>query len=264
MLYEHRKNTKRSGKVQLKEFKEIQGEQGYISCYGFPGDTADLITEQNGTYGLSECELYSDRLYIDIDDDVGAVETTRIGRELKELGIWHSLFSSGSPDSYHFHITTVPQVMVGLPSLHLLWIKQTLGKDARVDFSIYKTSGIIKIAGAAHKKHPGATKDLIETVTGKQLDLTNFSVKYEPMIRRSIQSMLVLEDREVILDRWLYDHVYEGNRNIELYKRAAMAVDVGLDKYMVEEMLDRWNKYYCHPPIKGGEFGATVKSALRK
>jgi hypothetical protein len=263
MLYEHRKNTKRSNKVQLVQMEDIAGKQGYVSCYGFPEDTAALVEEQGGTYGLDSCPLYSDLLYIDIDDDVGAIETTRVRQAIQRLGLQYKLYRSGSPDSYHFHIPTVSQVMVGLPSLHLLWIKQTLGKDALVDFSIYKTSGIIKIAGASHKMHPGAFKELIDEVTGDVLDLTNFSVKYEPMITRAIQSLLAIEDRESILDRWLYDHVYEGGRNIALFKRAAMAVDIGMDKYTVEDMLDRWNKYYCHPPIQGREFDATVRSAWR-
>jgi len=264
MLFEHRPNTKRSGKVQLKQAEDIVGKQGYVSCFGFPEETAALVEEQGGTYGLDNCPLYADTLYIDIDDDVDAIETTRAKQILQRLGLQYALYRSGSPDSYHFHIPTVPQVMVGLPSLHLLWIKQTLGKDAQVDFSIYKTSGIIKIAGAAHKRYPGAFKEFIDGVAGDKLDLTDFSVKYEPMITRAIQSLLVLEDRESILDRWLYDHVYEGGRNIALFKRAAMAVDIGMDKYTVEDMLDRWNKYYCHPPIQGREFDATVRSAWRK
>jgi hypothetical protein len=174
--------------------KAIEGRAGFIGCYGLPPKTAVVVRERKGTWGLAECELYSDLLYIDIDNDIDRKETDRVAGILIEKEVSFGLHSSGSPNSYHFHIPTVPQSMVGLPSLHLLWIKQILGKDARVDFSIYKTSAIIKIAGAPHKMYPGVFKTLICEYVATTLDLTNFSVKYEPMVRKTMESRFNLEE----------------------------------------------------------------------
>lgn len=260
--YEYRRNTKRSGPVMLKDYEDIQGRSGYISCYGFPKETSELIEEQKATYGLAELPLYSDLLYIDVDDDNATA--WNIQAEIQRLGLTYSMFASGSPDSYHFHLPTVPQTMVGLPSLHLLWMKQTFGKDANVDFSIYKTSGIIKIAGAPHKKHPGAIKEFLRENTMDTLDLTDFSVKYEPMLIKERDSSLTEDSKADILDMWLNQACEEGGRNIALYKRCVMAADLGLDKYAIEDLMRRWNNIWCYPPISEREMLSTINSATRR
>ena len=263
ILYEKRGNTKRSGPVKLLPYHEIQGSAGYISCYGFPKCAQELINEQGGTYGLSEVELYSDLLYIDIDDDLATA--WNVQAQIQRMGLTYEMYSSGSPDSFHFHITCIPQVMVGLPSLHLLWMRQTFGKDANLDWSIYKTSGIIKIAGAPHKKHPGQIKEFLRGNKMDTLDLTDFSVRYSPMITKRREEQVHDDEAKAdILDMWLNEGISDGGRNIALHKRSAMANDLGMDKDTIIDLMRRWNDKWCYPPIEERELLTTINSATRR
>ena len=77
------------------------------------------------------------------------------------------------------------------------------------------------------------------------LDLNDFSVKYEPIINKQRNETLTFDAKEDIIDQWLHEFVYDGGRNNELYKRAVMCADLGLDKYAIEDLLQTWNNNYC-------------------
>ena len=256
--YEYRPDVRRAGQPKLLTKEEIKGRQGFTSIYGFDEDCCGIIEDHKGTWGLAGCNLYSDLLYIDIDKDQELIDTTI--DKLSNLGISFTLYESGSPDSGHFHIPIVPMYNQDVPYIQKQWVSNYIGTD--VDLSIYKTSGIIRIAGSYHKKHAGHKKQEILAVSGNVLDLTT----YETVVKVAMPRSRIADsdtDYNDLLDSMLMTRVYRSNRNNELFKRAAIARDAGYDLSSAIDIMQAYNNSMVSPPAKSSEVISTVKSAYR-
>ncbi len=110
-FHEYRPDTRRFGAVQLKQKDDIEDLQGFVSLYGYPKITLEQIKKQKGTFGLKEYPLYSNILYLDVDDDL-QIEMD-IFHDLKTKGLAFEYYSSGKKGG-HFHIDIAPMECVGL------------------------------------------------------------------------------------------------------------------------------------------------------
>jgi hypothetical protein len=257
--YEYRRSLKRSGKPILKTREECLEGQGFISTYGYPEEIQKVIEENGGTYGLQGMPVISELLYIDIDDNRPAAH--EIEKLLDSMDITFSMYTSGSPDSYHFHIPIVRMEGPNVPAIHKQWVSEHF---ENYDESIYRTSGIIRIEGTYHKSYPGQTKHLVIYTECKKLDLTNYKTKSECVIPQF--RMKTDADPEILESRFnqmLFTRDYSDSRNGYVFRLAAMAKDIG---YSFDEALDKieiYNNLMVDPQLKHGELRATVNSAYR-
>lgn len=257
--YEYRRSLKRSGKPILKTKEECLKGQGFISTYGYPEEVQKVIEENKGTYGLQGMSVVSDLIYIDIDDNPEAAALTDL--VLMDMGISYTMYLSGSPDSFHFHIPIVRMEGPNVPAIHKQWVLENF---KGVDESIYRTSGIIRISGTYHKKHPGNFKYPVDTTTGKILDLTDYKKKSECVIPKF--TMKVEVDKEMLESRFnqmLFTRDYSDSRNGYVFRLAAMAKDIGFSFDEALEKIEIYNDLMVDPQLKHGELRATVNSAYR-
>ena len=263
--YEYRKSARRRGDPQLMPFEEVQGRQGFISLYGYDNDTVDHIDVNKATYGLDRFKLYSDLLYIDVDDDAEQVEIAK--NKLIALGYKFKMYMSGSPDSAHFHLETVPQYEYNLHKVHAMWVEEHIGFKTRTTNgadNIYKASGIIRIEGTWHKSYPGEYKREVFSFDGPILDLTNYSKKVKSAIPKMKFVEEFSEEKLVSLfNQMLFTQIGDGERNNTIYKMAKLSRDIGNSYEDTLDKLDTYNNYMVSPPLGHQEFTAKIRSAYR-
>ena len=259
ILYEYRPSQRRRGRPVLLPPTNIIGKQGFISVYGFDNNVSEEITTKGGTYDLGERNLYSDILYIDIDNDKHT--TIKVKDKLISMEISFKLYSSGSPDSYHFHIPIVPMYGVHIFTTQKSWVKQNFPD---VDLSIYKPSGIIRIEGSYHSKYPGKQKELIFEYKNKKLNIKDKLINEVNIPVKPVKSSLSYTELENVLDNLIMTEAEEGNRNNEIYKRAFLFCYLGRDLQEAIKELTEWNISFCYPSVTNRELLTTIKSAYRR
>jgi len=260
ICYEYRSDVRRSGKPQMKARADMVGLQGFTTLYGFDEDTVDYIKDTGGTYGLEGAKLYSDILYIDVDKDKDTAY--EVYETLLRLGLEFTEYASGSPDSYHFHVKLEPMYDVGIQYVQKQWVKENFG--TKVDLSIYKTSGLIRLIGSYHKKHPGKSKKFICNHPGKTLNLNDYETHLESGLPKIAYFDNENTDYGAIIDSLLMDGVSDGGRNNAIFKRAAAAKDAGWALEKTIEALEAWNSLMVNPPKPKFELIRTIKSAYRR
>ena len=262
ILYEYRSDVRRYGMPNLRTKEEMEGLQGFTSIYGFDEEVAQLVKERRGTWGLDGLNLYSDTLYIDIDSDMPLAEEVKA--KLIDIGLSFEIYASGSPDSCHFHVPLVTMYAPDIQYIQKQWVEDNLGR--KVDLSIYKTSGIIRLIGSFHKKHPGKWKKLIDRNEGNLLDLTDYEAKVEIKLPTS-HYISEDEDKEGILDSLLMTSTYEKigtGRHNTIFKIAALASDIGWDKDKTTNVLLAYNSRMVVPAVRQKDIFTTVNSAYRR
>lgn len=251
MLYEIRSGIRRSGQPILVDC--LEGLTGYRSLYGFNEEVANLIKEQKGTYGLHGKPLFSDTLFIDIDDNPSAEVT--VEKKLMEQGVGFQVYDSGNRGK-HFHVP----------------IKEMYGKDVAyrqkhfvaenypgADTSIYKITGIIRLPGTYHYKNPGNTKKCIREYRGPKLEVTFSDIIPEVFNTEDVDP----EAASKLSWEW-FKKVGEGGRNRQIYNMAFLSSLAG---YSVDEARDNllhYNSVMITPPLSNEEVVRTVKSAYRR
>ena len=265
MLYEYRKTVRRRRDPDLREYADIQGQQGFISLYGYDEEAVDYIRTNKATYGLDRFPLYADMLYIDVDDDPQSVEKAK--KKLIDLGVEFRMFMSGSPNSAHFHIPTKPMKKLGLNKIHLQWVEEHIGikrgGKAGAD-NIYKASGIIRIEGTWHCKFPGERKVEIFSNKGSILDLTNYSTK----VTSSYSPAFVSRARDIdeltsLFGSMLFTEISDGERNNTIHRLAKLARDIGMSYDETFDKLYTYNRLMVYPPLQPKEFEANIRAAYR-
>ncbi len=261
ILFEYRPNLRRSGPPRLQPLEDMAGKQGFQSLYGYPPRAQMLIRERKGTHGLKYEELYADTLFVDFDNDPAAVAAAAQKLRLRQIS--HTVYTSGSK-GHHIHIFLVPEQRIGLPDVHLAWVKQNL---PGADLSIYKSSGIIRIAGSGHKDKPGAVKAVTATFPGGRFSLAHC----EPPRVLPMLTLPQFEDEPVdeemqsrCLTHMLMLPVATGSRNEQAYCRAALCRDLNYDMLVATDMISTWNYNHCQPPLPEREVVTVVQSAFRR
>ncbi len=255
-LYESRSGLTRSSTVSLLPWAQAMETAGYISCWGYPELTQKVIRDQGSTSGLMGLPLYTDLLYLDIDDapeTVGLVENY-----LQEQGWGYELYNSGSR-GVHFHLPCSPITRTDLPMIIRRWVTQHFPFKG-VDESLYKTSGIIRTPGTFHHKSPGSQKRFLRGCEGSEVDV--LATLAEAPIPRSVSLGDDREAAEILSGLWL-EYADEGGRNHQIYRRAYLARLAGLTPDEAEGLLLTYNELMVNPSLPEREVIATMRSAFR-
>jgi hypothetical protein len=146
---EYRKKTIRPHKPILLEGPG-RVQYNFQSIYKFPETTADFIKTNGNTKNLKGMPVFSDKLFIDIDEDKNVNEALKI---IKDLNIAYSVWNTGGRGR-HIHINIQPMSGVNVVYSQRLWLEQ-VGLWELIDTSIYREGGIIRTPGAVHQRTGG-------------------------------------------------------------------------------------------------------------
>lgn len=255
-LYEYRSTSVRKGMPIMLPKEEFIHLNGFISLFGFSQDAVDYILSTGATRGVGKhFALYSDTLKLDFDDAPDA-EKRALGW-LKERGINHRLYSTGNR-GHHIHIDIKPMEMRGLASFFASLVGSLF---PGADVNIYKPTGIIRLPGTYHAKTGGKMK-LVDEYKGTIMNLLEYKrVIPVPVVRDS--GPVDKEQLDYWLTRDLNRSVGKGDRNTHIFSLASTAQKLDLDYNLAVELISGWNQTYCHPPVRGGEMLATIRSAYK-
>jgi len=253
--YEYRSQLIRFGAPHLLPNGVAQSIVGFSSVYGFPEETATCITTIESIKGIQGLPLYSDTLYLDIDNSEFIPEVEAV---LRNKGVGFSKYTTGNRGC-HFHVPCEPVISPILPSIHKAFVENWF---PGADLSLYKYSGIIRNVGTWHIKNPGRRKELLEEVPGKLLVLDILPPK-----NRS-KTFLVYEElddteADFQLGCMLLRNISEGKRNNTLFMMAFLAKTAGYDTEEATDILWGYNCSHVSPPIECQEFKTIIKSCYR-
>ena len=144
MKYEFRRAKNRSGSPVLLSPDEFTGRAGFISMFGFNDQAEEFIASGRSTAGVDRFPLYSDRLYVEFDDNAAAED--KAINKLKELGYKFCVYHTGNR-GHHIHIPITPVERTGLHH-YMKAVATAMFKGC--DEGIYKATGIIRIPGTVH------------------------------------------------------------------------------------------------------------------
>jgi hypothetical protein len=255
MIYrEYRAGLRRSGKPILLPVEEIYDRMGFISVYGFDQDTKDIIDAQGGTYGLRGQNLYSNLLYIDIDDNDALAVVVR--DTLLEMQVTFDMYHTGGR-GWHFHIPIEPMSGPDVAYRQKRWVAHHF---PGTDISLYKTSGIIRLPGTYHSGHPGNRKMLHRR---NKANLLKIDLSDLPVTVGKWQVEESDYDTEAILDSLLMKEASLGGRNNAIYARAMLFAKLNEPLEDAVRVLTVYNDSLVHPPVSPNELMTTIKSAYR-
>ncbi len=258
IVYEVRATSKRViYPVHLLVKEEIEGYTGFRSIFGYPPETAAIIREQQGTFNLDGCDLYSDTLFLDFDDADEAAWVA--AEELKPYT--YKMWNTGGR-GFHIEVDIEPMRGPDVSLIQKAWLKT---KFPLCDYNIMKTSGVIRLPGTFHSKRPGQFKHLVRTNEGSLLKITPPVLYSAKTCRRSV----ACDDPETaaeILDHLLFKVIREGTagRNNHAYKIACQCRDLGKDSDEALLLVETWNASCSIPPQRSQELASTVRSAYRR
>jgi hypothetical protein len=164
---------------RLVDMREIVNHTGFSSVYAYDGDTTRSIKETGSTAGLRGRSIYSDTLYVDIDNN----DAGEFSYYLKDNNITHTLYLSGKK-GYHFHIKQEPVEGAWIPASQKAWAKEHCDN---ADLSIYHPCAIIRLPGTYHEDNPGSSKRIVEEFMGESLCLPKLT-ETSPVTYKSTSS----------------------------------------------------------------------------
>ena len=139
--------------------------KGFRSLYKYDSNQKSIIEAQASMANLDNMAVYSDTLFIDIDNNEDAMKAMRFA--LVDRDIHYELYESGGK-GYHFHIPLKETYQhTRLPEIQKQWVK-SLGIP--VDESIYKHAGLFRLPGQRHAK-TGKKKEIIAEQCALLLEL---------------------------------------------------------------------------------------------
>ena len=255
IYYEYRPSVQRAGAPRLISAEQVDNVTGFVSVYGFDEQGKQFIEENRSTRGIQGNTLYSNVLYIDIDDDDAYAKEVEKRLDAADLGYW--MYNTGGR-GYHFHIPIVPMVGRDVAYKQRCWVKHYF---PGADDSLHKTTGVIRTPGTFHEKNPGKFKQLVKRQEGQILEINLRDVPAQATKRLKTDDEDY--DNDAILDDLLMTPVRSGSRNNELYKRGFFCKEVG---YTVEEatnILQVFNRTFTFPPLREDEVYRIARSVYR-
>lgn len=254
-LYEVRGTKIRQGKVKLIPYSELEYHRGFRSVYGYGQEAIEHIKATGGTAGLIGAPVYSDLLLVDFDDQPEAAHAMA---ESLRVYDWVKFDSGGR--SIHLHIRITSMYGTDVPNIQKEWMRKNY---PLADLSIYRTSGMYRMAGAYHENNPGKFKKVIETnFTGKSLVIEKVEIPAPVYVDRS---RLTDEEREMQLMFLLSKVVDKGTtgRNLHVFKISKSCFDLGMTIDEAANLILSWNTQRCNPPLPHSSIIPTLKSAYK-
>lgn len=231
ILYEYRPALYRKAKPILLPENRFLGLDGFISIWGFPEDTAKHIKEQGNLKGLKGRLLYTDRVYLDFDNNKTAYEKAIV--QLNEMGAEYDAFETGNRGE-HVHIRIQPVSSYFLPSRVVSWVHDHF---PGADLSIYKPSGIIRLPDTIHLK-TGKKKKPIIRKQGVILDLPETG----PPIVKIKNAETDIQSQANNLAFLLADYPIEGGRNNHCFKILKNFWELRVARDVATRMILEWNQ----------------------
>lgn len=255
-LYEVRGTKVRNGKVILVPYSDLHLYTGFRSVYGYGEEAIKHIKDTGSTAGLISAPVYSDLLLVDFDDQPEAAHA--MAESLKEYDFVK--FDSGGR-SIHLHVRITPMVGPDVPSIQKEWVRKYY---PLADLSIYRTSGMYRMAGTYHEKNAGRFKKVIDTnFTGKSLYIDKVEIPAPKYIDRE---RLSDEERELQLMFLLSKEIKQGTtgRNLHVFKISKVCMELGMNINEAVDLVASWNNERCYPSLSPSSIIPTVKSAYRE
>jgi hypothetical protein len=249
---EIRGSVARRGAPKLVPIEDRYKHIGFTSIYAFPPAVADRIKTQRSTRGIRDCAVYSDTLFVDFDNAEAAAE--RLRSFLAGNDIAFDMYHSGGR-SIHFHVDLDPMTGPGVPRAQRAWME---AHAPEADMSIYKQSGMFRLPGTYHSKHPGKRKLKI----GQHRPGERLKIEVKPTLSEAPHGNSNA-DYYRFLGCLLCQRVGSGGRNNHAYKICKAAYTAGLDEAETRELLFQWNMTSCDPPQEDHELLTILESAYR-
>ncbi len=222
--------------------------------YGYGPEAVEHIQATGSTANMEDLPVYSNLLLVDFDDKPESGHA--MAEALREYD-WVKFDSGGR--SIHLHVRIDEMYGAWVPRVQKAWMKKHF-PDA--DMSIYRTSGIYRLAGTYHENNPGHMKRAIETnFTGKALTIDT-SIPVAPVAYLRQENA----DLEDMLLGLLNMEIEKGTtgRNYHAYKICKVASKLGLCEQETVELVLSWNARKCNPPLTLANIESTIISAYRK
>jgi len=219
-------------------------DTGYCSVYLFNEADAKQIEASRSSKGLSQYEVHSDCVFIDID--TGDRDLRACTDRLRSMGLGYTVYSSGSK-GYHV-VVPLTDIVSGkdVPYSQFKWVQ---GLGMQFDPTVYRPNSLIALPGRLHPK-TGIPKRLIETVDGAPLDLpivvapalnTRYEADSDALGRAITQlGMLVLNPPD------------EGGRHVSIWKTAKSMAEAGIAEDTTLDLLRVINESWETPKSEQG------------
>ena len=236
--------------------KNMEMGKGFRSCYCFDAQQKAIIEAQGSMSGIEQMAVYSDTLFIDIDNDEDAMLQCADVLTIQKTA--YELYESGGK-GYHFHIPLDQTYQhVNLPAIQKQCVKSM---GIPVDESIYRHAGLFRLPGQKHIK-TGKKKRLIEKRSG---DLLNLDMSVE-IYERPKRLRTSLSTSAEALNECLYlmiNSPAEGGRYMKLWKMAKMLQEAQFTEEFAMELLVEVNCSWDSPkPIE--EITRAIREVYRK
>ena len=238
-MREWRKDVVRVGKPILAA--TAPDGANFMSIYVYPEIVINLIKANGHTRGLKGQPVYSEVLYIDVDDQSGVLPVTKI---LDRLGVRYNIYTTGNRGS-HFHVKIKPMEGSSVPYSQAQWLKKHK-LDQYIDMSIYRTGGQIRAVGAKHAK-TGKYKELLEEVEGTEVSVP--LLKEPPPSFRPSQ----VKSEQEELDNYMQNLNYkrdEGGRSTHIFILYKQGLRAGIEERQIWRDIESWNRRNSKPHDK--------------
>lgn len=259
ILYELRNHQRRHGAVKLLTRAEAESMTGFISCYGFPKVTADLIKDQGGTFELAEMPLYVDRVVLDFDDHDDDYQAS-VQYCIKQG--WSFVAYETGNRGYHIHIPVRPCTEVGVHLRVHNWVRSHF---KGYDISLYKSSSVTRIPGTYHSKTGRKMVQVACMLEDPSVELPDIRDVALPMpITAHLKEPVPHEDRETIFSLMLDKHVSRGGRRNYAFKLVTCGLDAGVSPVDLQRLVEDWSIHKAHPMISSVEVSRIITSAQKR
>jgi hypothetical protein len=269
MYIEVRKTVQRRHDPVIVPVSDIPPGYNFRSVYVYNEATKNYIEQKRSTKGLQGIYVYSFVLFVDVDGDSDEVQA--VGDKLCDLGIGFEYWTTGNRGG-HFHVRIEPMEGPFVPQSQAKWVTDNLSvhtqtlnghKTNRVDTSIYRANGQIRLPGAIHQKTSGV-KTLQETIEGKALhiDMVTAPVlrtygairkaskstyihnltRYKPRGKRHLHTMIIVKEG-IALNKSL-DQIIEDCRWWNIYFTEEPLDDIILVDHVIKTYRDHAGAVY--------------------
>jgi hypothetical protein len=250
--FNHRKGNMMPNKY-IKQLLKAP-DPGYASIYGFSAEDAKQIKSSGSSSGFSRFSVYADTIYLDFD--TGVDSALAAGLQLKQAGITHEVWDSGSKGG-HVHIAQIPAYCQHLPYAQKRWV---ISQGFACDLSLYQHARILSLPGRIHPT-TGRPKTLLSRFQGNAVNLdlspppTTMSFNYD--------FGGDLEQAFLQLAGIVANPPTPGNRHQKLWSCAERLASLGFKNTVVFDILLEVNNQWPTPKSEA-EVQAAVNQGFRK
>ena len=223
--------------VPLEEQWEMGAETR--SLYAYPEDVVRAAAKTDTIAKLDHPYLRADWLFIDVDS--GKDDVLKIERRLAPYT--YEKWIMGTSDKAHFHLPLAkPMMSSHVISSQKRWLAKTLGINAPIDWSIYLSTGQIRMPGTINHKR-WAVKVLSHRNIAEPLEIPIWA----PPPR--LPSQREVEGARATFVRLATSPECGRGRHYRIFRICAAAKEagIGIDKTLAAVI--RWNYRWASSPL---------------